>query len=427
MKRLTWVFLGALALRLLFIAVWYGTGNGDRLSSDSFLYYHLGKNVVEGKGFHYMGEHFARRPPLYCLFVGLVSKAAGFPLGVYAAQALLGAMSCLVLYAFGREVLGAKVGLTAAFLLAVDYASLRFTVEVMAEGLFLFLVLASFYFLYRHKRQGRWMDLVLAGLSAGLAVLTRDNFLYFYLWCAGWFLIQSPLSAFRWRKMAVFVLPFLFVLAPWILRNSLLYKQPVLITISSGHYFYLSNNETVKTRGDGAEWTFDKDAYFPQNDPDLPLPYTLEADRYLFRKGLEFVVQNPGKFLSLAWPKFLGTWRPYPEDSPHLAKWAAALTYVPVLVLGLIGLVCHLKWWRDLFPVYSLIAYIFLMHLVMYGVIRYRYPAMPFFMIFAAWTLTEILSRSSGRQASQQAGSSNLSGHPTMGQELASHSSSKGA
>ncbi len=415
MKRLLIVFGLALLFRLVFIAVWYQTGSGERLSSDSHFYYGMGRSLMEGRGFQFPGEPPARRPPLYCLFVGLVSQISPFPFGVYLAQAVLGAVSCLVLFALAREMFDDKVGMVASGLLAFDYAAVRFTVEVAAENLFVLLVLASFYHLYRYhrgqqtpsafgsgggpkgaakacKKPGR--NLWLSGIFAGLAVLTRDSLVHYFMAMGVWFFIDQDSRKACLSKFVAFLAAFIIVIGPWILRNSLIHKQFVMITTSSGHYLYLSNNETVKGQSSGAEWTFNNASYFPQ-DPslNLPPPYTLEADRYFFKKAVEYIRAHPVRFLQLIKPKLIGMWRPYQADSPVYAKIAAAVTYIPVVTLGLIGLVQNLPRWRDFFPVYFLIAYIFLLHIVLHGVIRYRYPVMPFFMIFAAHVLVKTWER----------------------------------
>lgn len=391
MKKLWIVFALALLIRLLFIAVWYQTGQGDRLSSDSNFYYGLGRSIMEGKGFQFPGEPPAHRPPLYCVLVGLMSQISSFPLGVYLAQALLGAASCLSLFALGREMFNDKAGLVAACLLAFDYASVRFTTAVLSETLFVLLILLSFYHLYRYHRGQRGRNLWLSGIFAGLAVLTRDSLLYYFLLMGLWFFAAKMPLKVCIPKFLTFLCAFVIVIAPWVLRNSLIHKQFVMITTSSGYYLGFSNNETVKGQSGGGEWTYN-DSYLPQ-DPNLPAPYTQEGNRYFFKKAVEYIRDHPGRFLRLIKPKLIGMWRPYQTDSPLYAKIAAAVTYIPVILLGLIGLARNLGRWRDFFPVYFLITYVFLLHIVLHGVIRYRYPVMPFFMIFAAQVLTGAWSR----------------------------------
>ena len=394
------VFLFALLVRLAFILVWYEAGQGGRLSSDSTLYYAEGRSVLEGKGFVELdGVPTTRRPPLYCVFVGALSKLTVFPLGVYIAQAAIGAASCVILFALGREMFGDKIGRLASYLMAVDYASIRFTVEVMAENLFIFFVLLSFYYLYRYHSLKQTRNILWAAFFAGLSLLIRESLLYFFLWLSTWFFVFKEPVRTCISKASAFIFVVFIVLSPWILRNSFLYGRFTMLTTASGHYLYLSNNDTVKGSSHGGEWIFDRDSYFPQGGPKLPDPYTREADRYFFKKGVEWIRNHPARFIKLIRPKLVGMWRPYQADSPFPAKLAATATYIPVIILGVIGLILNLRRWKDLFPVFSLIAYIFFLHILLHGVVRYRYPAMPFFMILAAHALIKMWEKLSGKRS----------------------------
>jgi hypothetical protein len=91
--------------------------------------------------------------------------------------------------------------------------------------------------------------------------------------------------------------------------------------------------------------------------------------------------------------KIVNMWRPYQADSPPWAKWLTAFCYLPVAIFGLAGLIWSVGRWREFFPVIVFIAYMFLVHAVTLGNIRYRYSVMPFLMIFSAYALIKLWRR----------------------------------
>ena len=398
MKRIAAIFAVALLLRLGMVGLWRHTGHGNRLSSDSDVYYGMAQSLAQGKGFLFDGRPTSRRAPLYPLFMTGLVKFFPFPIGVQVAQAFVGSLSCLLLFGIGKELFGRGTGLWASGLMAVDYLSIRHTVSILPETLFVFFVLSLFFLLMRSQREKSFAGLLAAGGLAGLSLLTKDALIYYFPLVALWLFFKNR---GHWREGVLqatgFLIALLIVIAPWVVRNSLLYRNFVLITMSSGHTFYIGNNPLVTVKTDEGDWGVGRDYQFPQ-DPGIPPLWTLEADRYLFKKGREFVREHPRRFVELMGRKMVKMWRPFYPDSPVLAQWASALSYFPVMVLALPGLVWSWRKRAELFPVYVLILYITLVYAVTISGLRYRVPAMPFLMVFAGLAASELWQRLRNRQ-----------------------------
>lgn len=398
MKRLIVIFLIALLVRLALVAVWHQSGNGNLISHDGRGYGTVAHSLLEGKGFLFDGHLPSRRPPVYPLFLALFIKLGAFPWGVHLAQAFLGALSCLVLYGLTRQIFGAKAGLPASLVLALDYASLRETASVMPEVLYVFLLLGSFYFLFRARGEGGAKWLVPAGLLGGLSLLTKDLLVFYYPCVIVWTLLWPGAWKMRLFRAGCFLIGFGLIVAPWVVRNTLIHGRPVLITVSSGHTLYLGNNPLTKGKTTGEEWGLGEDMDYAEYPEGMEL-FTVEADRYYFQKGLDFIRQNPGRVFVLMGKKIINMWRPYQVDSPRLARWLTALSYVPVVLLGGFGMIRSGARWKQLFPIFLLLAYMFLVHAILIGQIRYRYSVMPFMMMFAAFALAEIWKNFQGSRS----------------------------
>ena len=233
-----------------------------------------------------------------------------------------------------------------------------------------------------------------AGLVAGLSLLTKDVMLFYFPFVVFWFFLWKETWKARFFRAGVFLIGFLAAVGPWMIRNSLMTGHLVFIMVSAGHTFYFGNNADFSGGRTGGDLEFGRDSVYPQA-PDQPPLYTVEADRYLFRKAVRFIWSHPRRVVGLMGLKILNMWRPYQTDSPLFAQWAAALTYLPVLGLGLFGMFQNRNRWMELFPVFSLVAYFFCIHIILIAVIRYRYPVMPFFMVFAAASLRRFSCASS--------------------------------
>lgn len=383
MKKVIVIFLAALLVRLVFVFFWHRSGNESKMSADANAYRVIAESIREGKGFQLGGVDTARRPPFYPFWISLIMRFSPFPLGIRLMDAVIGSLSCVLLYGIGRKLFGEKAGILGAGLMAIDYLSIRQAASVLSETSFVFFLLAGIYYFLEGEKQGKVRKFFLAGIFAGLSLLTRDVLILYYPVLAGSLLFLNGDMKRRLKCAILFLGGIALITAPWIVRNSLLYHRPTLITVSSGLTLYIANNPKATGGTTGGDWAWDKDSFLP---PDIPYSLnTPEADRYLREKAVEFITGSPRQFLRLCGRKIVNTWRPYQLDSPLIVQLITGGTYIPVVILGIAGLFMSLSRWRELMPVYLLILYVFLLHAVLIAEIRYRYPVMPFFMLFAAY------------------------------------------
>ena len=372
------------------MCIWYRTGYGNHLSSDTHSYYSIARSLSAGEGYKLDGVPSARRPPGYPFLLVPFIKLNFFPFGVQLLQALIGALSCFFLYQLTKSIFGDPAAILAALLMAVDYSFIRLSAVVLPESLFILLILLYLFFLMRYVRGGRIFFLILSGAFAGFCMLTKDTLMFYFPVVAVWLAIRKSSIRFASVKSAVLFLSIIFLtLLPWNIRNLGIFNEAVLTTPTLGHTLYVANNPYATGGRTGGDWEWNKDSYLPP-DPARPPLLTPEADRYLLNQALGFIVHHPRHFLKLAALKAFNMWRPYQTDSPSIAKWLTALSYVPVILLGLVGLFRHIRRWFELFPLVSIIGYVFLLHSVMIAHIRYRYPVMPVFMLLAAQTLISL-------------------------------------
>jgi len=398
MKKIVLIFSFALILRLGFLAFWYQTGQGERISSDAYGYLNIATSLNEGEGFRLNGELTARRPPLYPAWIAFFLRFSSFPLGVQMGDALLGALSCVFLYGIGKELFNRKVGLISAGILAVDYISIRQIVSVMSETLFVAFLLLSFYCLTIARKRKSDIGFFGAGFFGGLSLLTREVLILYFPILAVWIYFQRD-NVWKGRVLqTVFFLAGLMLSAgPWVVRNSFLYHHFVPITTTAGHTFYIANNPKTTGGSTGGAWEWDRDSYLPR-DSGMKL-FAPETDYGLFKKGMDFICRNPWLSIRLSIRKILNTWRPYQTDSSRSSRWITGGQYILIVILAFWGIIKTLDKWPKLIPFYLLLLYVFSLHAILIAEIRYRYPVMPFMMLFAALGLASILEKRSNLAA----------------------------
>ncbi len=121
-----------------------------------------------------------------------------------------------------------------------------------------------------------------------------------------------------------------------------------------------------------------------------------EISRFWFKKGLEFIMENPGQYVWLEYQKlrllFNKTEISDNYEYYYFKRFSSVLRYSPASVwliasLGLLGLVLSIQNWAKLSLLYLFTIAYPLSILIFFTMSRYRLPMMPIFTIFAACAL----------------------------------------
>ena len=184
------------------------------------------------------------RPPGYPVF--LVAATLGtlsIPLAKVA-NTLLGAAAAVLLAAlsarlFGRRALALATGIAAA----VAPGLVLISTDVQSEPLFILLLLvAAFLLLAAADRPSSGLALG-SGAALALAALTRPSALALAV------LLLAPLGDRRYPRRvrahlaASALLGFLLALAPWTLRNALVFRELIPVNDGAGVVFYQGNSD----------------------------------------------------------------------------------------------------------------------------------------------------------------------------------------
>jgi 4-amino-4-deoxy-L-arabinose transferase-like glycosyltransferase len=214
---------------------------------DAYVYHNEAILLVGGHGFidpvdwfGHNAHHAVQTAAFPPLFMFLVAIPVVFGFKTFFVERLwccvIGAAGIFVGGLVGREIGGRRVGLIAAFLLAV-YPNIWMSDELaMSEALSPLLIAAVLLFAYRFWKQPSARGAIWLGLSFGFAILGRDELALLVIF------MLAPLILFArtlsWRQRfgvgAAALSMIILVTGPWIGYNFSRFKDPVFISTGLG-------------------------------------------------------------------------------------------------------------------------------------------------------------------------------------------------
>ena len=455
------IYFVALILRLIPIIAARGLGIG---LDDMFQYDMLARSLAQGQGFRWyaeadltqlasfvdfdltsvgdydpvLGVPTSFRAPLYPAFLAIVYFFNGIdfsrffaarlaqaiflgaplaPLTYWAAQRLFPPFESLraSLSSFDDEERRKKKENTAhiaAWLVAAYPLLLVYPLGLGTENPFFVLLLASVHVLLKsaekpttfHPSTRLRASFLLSGIFLGLTALTRSVILPFaglaVLWV--WFSLKQKRGAF------LVALSCVLIIAPWVIRNSLLHGKPTGIETSMGYNLYLGYHP----QGNGSF------VFGPSLDL-LSILDDAERDEIGTQKALEFIKAQPERFIPLAVNRlgfFFGLEKRvlmyfYGNDLigyiplPLLLTISAImlLPFVVVSTSAALGL-CLLRWNPQTWLLVLLLIFYTLPHVFILSEDRFHLALVPYIAILAAQFWMSGFGSLSARWRESQAG-----------------------
>jgi 4-amino-4-deoxy-L-arabinose transferase-like glycosyltransferase len=243
-KALLVIFLLALGVRLAVVAY---TGPTTARFGDALTYQLAARALADTGSYPLKTEAFYFRPPGYVVFLTIITL--GRPERVLVAKlasALLGAFAAVILVAIAARLLGwREIAIAAGVGAALDPSLVMVSSDVQSEPLFLVLLLSAGFLLLASADRPSSTLAVAAGCLVGLAILTRPSALLVApLLAATLFDRRWPLRA-RAHIATAAVLGAVLTVAPWLVRNAVVYREFVPVSDTGGVLFYLGNSDLM--------------------------------------------------------------------------------------------------------------------------------------------------------------------------------------
>ena len=255
----------------------------------------------------------------------------------------------------------------------------------LSETLFSFLLVAGFLGLYHWRQRGAAIELwlVLPVVILTFATLTKATLtvlppLLLVFGAVGVQPVRTLLRIFATASLLYAVL-----MSPWWIRNYTLLGAFVPFTTSAAANFYLGNSPNNPRAG--TDWSVEKDR--PKEDGELERAHVFQ------NRALSFILAEPAEFARRATIKFFRFWNVIPNADQYrgpVYRWLSLLTFGPVLLLAIVCSLTRRAEFVKFLPIYSLIGYMTVLHVVTIASLRYRLPIEPFLIAMGAHPLANL-------------------------------------
>jgi len=228
--------LAGLALRILIVAL-----PGNELIPpwsgpvDTPAYVTLAENLLAGRGLSYAGQPSAFRPPGYPFLLAGMMWLFGSHY-VEAVRWLQFALGLATVYLCARVTarMFGEQAWSAGLAIALLFPTLfLMTGNVLTECTGAFLSVVFLHLLVEDISRPRLSTAAGLGLTSGLAVLFRSNMAVLVLIALG-AMLRAKGGGPRWRRAALMVALAGFVVAPWAIRNLVVFRGQVLFSTQGG-------------------------------------------------------------------------------------------------------------------------------------------------------------------------------------------------
>jgi 4-amino-4-deoxy-L-arabinose transferase-like glycosyltransferase len=359
------------------------------------------------------GGPTAFRAPLFPLSLAAVYEVVGVGSAEtrWAAgrvlEAVLGAVTVLLIALIGVRLFGPAAGLTAGAIAAVYPPLILVGSSLLSESLFIPLELGAVLAALVHRDCARrWRWALLAGVLVGLAELTRSNGFALVLPLA--LLVWSGRPRWSWRAAtapAALVAATALTLTPWLIRDASVFGQFVPVTTEAGFGLAGTYNPATQARTvDPALWT-PPVAELLQVWSAYPNANEAQVSNRLTHISLDYITAHPGSVIRSSYWNLLrlfnltgpGIERQFAGGegySPTLAEVSVYAFWV-LLAVALAGAFTTAAR-RAPKALWGCPAVILLTTMVLLGLTRYRSPADPFFVLLAALGVLSLVSRGRG-------------------------------
>jgi hypothetical protein len=256
---------------------------------------------------------------------------------------------------------------------------------LLSETIFITLLIASFYSMYLWKEGGFLFGkaFYLVNIFFVLAVYTKATLMFLppFLICTFLLLITKDFKRFV-KTLMISVALYGFLMSPWWLRNYIIFDNFVPYTTSSGANFYLGNNEF--NHSGGVLWEKDTDVNLVSKINSIN--NELERDLAYKKYAIDYIATHKVNFMRVAYLKFKRFWSVSPnapEFDKGLIKWISIISFGPILLLSILSPFVNKRYFRELMPIYVLIIFFTIIHMVVISSLRYRLPIEPFMILIA--------------------------------------------
>lgn len=429
-KNTTKILIGVITLSVL-LRIGAALFLGNKINelpgvSDQISYHTLGIRLSNGYGFTFdrpwwpatpAGEPTAHWSYLYSYFVAAIYWFFGpHPLIVRLFQAIaVGIAQPLLIFWIGKQTFNKNVGLIAAAITAIYIYFIYYSATLMTEPFYIVGILALLTLslgiiknpdqTLQDRRKALYLA-ILMGITTSLTILLRQAFILFLPFLYLWLIIATGKKFLKpvVTIIGINILIIVLFILPFTLYNYERFGQFVLLNTNAGFAFYWANHPIYGTHFEGI---LTQSTYLDLLPKELYGLDEAALDKELLRRGLQFVLEDPIRYILLSFSRIPIYFMFWPSSNSsilsNISRIGSFGLFLPLMIYG-IAIIFTIKENKKvnsqvflllLFTVvYSLI------HIFTWTLIRYRLPVDAILVVFAAYGIWHLLNKNSKTQSS---------------------------
>jgi 4-amino-4-deoxy-L-arabinose transferase-like glycosyltransferase len=277
---------------------------GDTVvGTDVAAFARLGKNFIES-GSYSFGENYNMGvffPPGYPLFIGVVNL---FSHDLFASALLVSFISSLatipLFYLIGKELCSEEAGLFAAFAYAVYPLTIILGVYGNSDALFFCFYFFAVYVFLLSLRKDRIRDLILFGILAGIATITRPEGMFLlalpFLHSLGILGVRPTSAKKHFMRVVIMLSIFIMIIAPYMVfvkdytgKFALSGKNNIAVLLAE-----LSHDKEYHEIVNAPKNLYDEGAFRLTGDKTQLTGWNRNIQRSLLK---DYILKDPRKFM----------------------------------------------------------------------------------------------------------------------------------
>jgi 4-amino-4-deoxy-L-arabinose transferase-like glycosyltransferase len=325
-------------------------------------------------------------------------------------ESILGVFVCVFVYTLTRHLLSERAGRLAAVVMALSPATILEAGKLTTESLFIFFVFGGLALYVLAQRTATPRAFVAVGICFGLATLTRAVFLLFPF---GLVLHLFLTERARLLRLALVLLAvYALTISTWTVYNLVTWDR--LVIGGEGVWGFLYQGATQKASPRELDASLNvtpenantqraeamqegvKDAILKNPVGWIGHRVKELASAYLQPHNTNDLKGKSIRSAAVDWARHDRSLGGLLDVTRIQSFWLKVLLYMfhfGGLLLGAAGMWINRRAWRSLFPLYAIIFYFTVIHLVLLALPRYLFPTYPAYWVFASAVIVILWDR----------------------------------
>ena len=370
--------------------------------------------LVSGAGYsrHLPGIPTALRGPVVVyLFAAILWLFGQHSLPIIIAQWIMDAGTCVMLYLLALELFDdRRVALASSLLFAFYVPEMTVTLRAWSEPLFTLLLTAFTLSFLRTLRFPVARLFALTGFLLGLTILVRPAMQFYPLVV---FILTFWYLHKQWgvvvKGLGILSITLAIVLAPWTIRNYLIFGHFIPASTQGGYTLFESNHALGEP--DFLRYREHKESASvlmktleprigPTSDPSNIFLHAwengmseYEVEQVARQQAIQIILAHPDRYFVLCLVRFIRLWFNLGYGTPP--SWQSYMAAVANGVLLMLALAAFLfyrgPWVKRAMPLVAVVAFNTAVYTATQALIRYSIPVMPYVILVAAFTLVKLV------------------------------------